>query len=55
MLPLGEIPKLVRHFAPHFASVFSSAGLVEFERYISGLMVSENKTVDGPAQPLNGL
>jgi hypothetical protein len=47
MLPLVEFPELVQHYASHFASVFSPAGLVEFERYISGLIVSENKTVDG--------
>ena len=50
MFPLVETPKLVRHYSSHFASVFSCAGLVEFERYISGLMVSENKTVDGPSK-----
>jgi len=47
MLPLVEFPELVRHYAPHFESVFSPAGYVEFERYISGLIVSENKTVEG--------
>src|SRR5262249_10220886 len=33
--------------APFFASVFSPAALQQFQRYISGLIVSENKTVDG--------
>jgi hypothetical protein len=47
MLPLVEIPELVRHYAPCFASVFSPQALVQFQRYISGLIVSENKTVDG--------
>lgn len=47
MLPLVEFPELVQHYAPFFADVFSAAALVEFERYISGLIVSENKTVDG--------
>ena len=47
MLPLVEFPELVRHYAPYFESVFSPAGYVEFERYISGLIVSENKTVEG--------
>ena len=46
MWPLVEFPELVRHYAPHFESVFSPAGYVEFERYISGLIVSENKTVE---------
>jgi hypothetical protein len=47
MLPLVEFPELVQHYAPHFAQVFSAEAWVEFERYISGLIVSENKTVDG--------
>jgi hypothetical protein len=47
MYPLVEMPALLRHYAPHFEEVFSPAALIEFERYISGLIVSENKTVDG--------
>ena len=47
MLPLVEIPELVRHYAPWFASVFSPDAFVQFQRYVSGLIVSENKTVDG--------
>jgi hypothetical protein len=47
MYPLVEMPALVQHYGPHFEDVFSPAALVEFEHYISGLIVSENKTVDG--------
>ena len=47
MFPLVEIPDLVPHYAPFFASVFSPAALQQCQRYISGLMVSENQTVDG--------
>ena len=47
MFPLVEFPEIVQHYAPHFESVFSPAAFVEFERYVSGLIVSENKTVDG--------
>jgi hypothetical protein len=47
MLPLVEFPELVQHYAPFFAGVFSPDAFVKFERYISGLIVSENKTVDG--------
>lgn len=47
MLPLVEFPELVQHYAPFFEDVFSAEALVEFKRYISGLIVSENKTVDG--------
>ncbi len=47
MLPLVAFPELVQHFAPFFDGVFSDAAFVEFQRYISGLIISENKTVDG--------
>ncbi len=47
MLPLVEFPELVQHYAPFFREVLSAQALIEFERYISGLIVSENKTVDG--------
>jgi hypothetical protein len=45
--PLIEFPELVQHDASHFADVFSSEVFIQFERYISGLIMSENKTVDG--------
>lgn len=47
MFPLVEFPELVQHYAPFFRGVFSAEAFVEFERYISGLIVSENKTVEG--------
>lgn len=47
MLPLVEMPEIVRHYAPWFASVFSPEALVQFQRYVSGLILSENKTVEG--------
>ena len=47
MLPLVAFPTVVDHYAPHFAAVFSPAAFIQFKRYISGLRVSENKTVDG--------
>jgi hypothetical protein len=47
MLPLIEIPALVQHYAPFFKDVFSDEAMIEFKRYISGLIVSENKTVEG--------
>jgi hypothetical protein len=47
MLPLVEFPELVQHYAPFFQDEFSAEAFIEFERYISGLIVSENKTVDG--------
>jgi hypothetical protein len=47
MVPLVDFPELVKHYAPFFKSVFSAEAFIEFERYISGLVVSENKTVEG--------
>lgn len=47
MFPLVEFPELVRHYAPFFKDVFSAEAFMEFQRYISGLVVSENKTIDG--------
>ena len=47
MIPLVEFPELVQRYAPYFANVFSEKAFIEFERYISGLIVSENKTVEG--------
>jgi hypothetical protein len=47
MIPLVEFPELIQHYAPFFESVFSAEAFIEFQRYVSGLVVSENKTVDG--------
>jgi len=47
MYSLVEFPELVKHYAPFFQEVFSEEAFIEFERYVSGLIVSENKTVDG--------
>jgi hypothetical protein len=47
MIPLVAFPEIVEHYAPFFGDVFSAEAFVEFKRYISGLIVSENKTVEG--------
>jgi hypothetical protein len=47
MLPLIEVPDIVQHYAPFFEGVFSPQAFQQFQRYLSGLIVSENKTVDG--------
>jgi len=47
MLPLVEFPQIVQHCAPWFETVFSAEALVQFQRYLSGLIISENKTVGG--------
>ena len=47
MLPLVEFPIIVQHYTPWFECVFSPQALVQFQRYLCGLIVSENKTVVG--------
>lgn len=47
MFPIVELPEIVKHYASWFATVFSEEALIQFQRYISGLIVSDNKTVDG--------
>lgn len=47
MFPLVELPSIVEHYAPYFESVFSPAAFIQFQRYLSGLLVSENKSVEG--------
>lgn len=47
MIPLVELPKIVEHYTPYYIEVFSPEALVEFQRYVSGLLVCENKTVEG--------
>ena len=47
MLPVVEFPDVVERYAPYFQDVFSADAYIEFKRYISGLIVAENKTVEG--------
>jgi hypothetical protein len=47
MLPLVELPEIVSHYAPWFEPIFSEEALIQFQRYVSGLLISENKTVAG--------
>jgi hypothetical protein len=48
MLPLVELPEIVSHYAPWFETVFpDEETLIQYQRYLSGLLVSENKTVEG--------
>ncbi len=46
MLPLVQIPLVVEHYAPHFKNIFSDSEYEHFKKYLSGLIVSENKTVE---------
>jgi hypothetical protein len=51
MFPLVEFPKLVQHYAPCFDDVFSDDAFIEFQRYISGLIVSDLRQNGGWYQP----
>ena len=44
---LLRYPKIVEAYSPHFEDLFSREGYVHFRRYLSGLLVSDNKTVEG--------
>lgn len=47
VFPIVELPEIVTHYQTWFESVFSEEALIQFQRYVSGLVVSENKTVEG--------
>lgn len=47
MLPLVKLPDIVSHYAQWFVPEFSESEAMHFQRYLSGLIVSENKTVNG--------
>ncbi len=47
MVPIVKFPAIVEHYAHFFKPVFSEEAFVQFKRYISGLLVSENKTITG--------
>ncbi len=47
MVPLVQFPAVVEHYAHFFEPVFSAEAFIQFKRYISGLLVAENKTTSG--------
>jgi DDE superfamily endonuclease len=44
---LVQLPCIVEHYAPLFEDLFSPEGYIYFKRFISGVLVSDNKTVEG--------
>lgn len=47
MIPLIDIPQIVKHYASHFENAFTESEYELFmQQRLSGLIVSENKTVD---------
>ncbi len=47
MYLLVQIPLLVSKYSEYFKDIFSVEGYEYFKRFISGLLVSENKTIEG--------
>lgn len=45
--PIVSFPQIVERYAHFYESVFSESAFIQFKRYISGLLISENKTIDG--------
>ena len=45
--PIVSFPQIVEHYACFYESVFSEDAFIQFKRYISGLLISENKSIDG--------
>lgn len=51
MLPIVEIPRFVKEYTQGYRDLFSPELYEHFQRYLTGLLVSENKTI----QAINGL
>ena len=49
MIPLVCIPDLISRYGQAYADLFTTAGHAHFLRYLSGLLISSNKTVSGIA------
>ena len=47
MLPIVKLPSFAENVLPRFFSIFNKAQLRHFGEYLTGLMVSDNKTVTG--------
>jgi len=47
MLPIVRIPSFIEQILPGFSSIFNKSQLGHFAEYLTGLIVSENKTVTG--------
>jgi hypothetical protein len=41
-----KIPSIVEKYSPYFEDLFSEEGYIYFQKYLSGLILSEKKTVE---------
>jgi hypothetical protein len=46
MLPVVKLPEIISHYSPYFEEVFSKGEYGHFKKYLTGLMVSDNKTIE---------
>lgn len=46
MIHIVKLPEIISHYSPHFKEVFCEGEYEHFKKYASGLLVSENKTVE---------
>jgi DDE superfamily endonuclease len=44
---LLKLPCIVEHYAPQYKDLFSEEGYEHFQRFVSGIIVSDNKTLSG--------
>lgn len=49
MIPLVCVPDLISRYGKAYSDLFTPAGYAHFLRYLSGLLISSNKTVSGIA------
>lgn len=47
MIPIVQLPIIVEQYAPVFRDLFNNGAYEHFTHYLSGLMLSDNKTVEG--------
>lgn len=47
MLPIVKYPSFIERVLPHFEPIFNQCQLRHFAEYLTGLIVSENKTITG--------
>ena len=44
---LVRLPSVIERYAPYFKDLFSAEGYVHFCHFLSGLLVGDNKTIEG--------
>ena len=47
MLPITRLPTFIENILPRFSDIFNKAQMRHFSEYLTGLIISQNKTVSG--------